>query len=154
MSHMLQSHSKRTYEFSESEPNGPWCICFRLNLLPYSNNLVTSCLLSWYRKHVNSPKQFTMKFMVARKESNDPDHANKARKLALTRNFPLFDNLNLIIIEITDHPSHLNELLKSFFLLKVVDHEVYTQSRIPRYSNFVKKVGNINSSQCTNERWN
>ena len=90
--------------------------------------------------------------MVARKESNDPDHANKARKLALTRNFPLFDNLNLIIIEITDHPSHLNELLKSFFLLKVVDHEVYTQSRISRYSNFVKKVGNINSSQCTNER--
>lgn len=59
-----------------------------------------------------------MKFMVARKESNDPDHANKARKLALTRNFPLFDNLNLIIIEITDHPSHLNELLKSFFYLK------------------------------------
>lgn len=93
-----------------------------------------------------------MKFMVARKESNDPDHANKARKLALTRNFPLFDNLNLIIIEITDHPSHLNELLKSFFLLKVVDHEVYTQSRIPRYSNFVKKVGNTYSSQCTNER--
>ena len=93
-----------------------------------------------------------MKFMVARKESNDPDHANKARKLALTRNFPLFDNLNLIIIEITDHPSHLNELLKSFFLLKVVDHEVYTQSRIPRYSNLLKKVGNINSSQCTNEQ--
>ena len=59
-----------------------------------------------------------MKFMVARKESNDPDHANKARKLALTRNFPLFDNLNLIIIEIRDHPSHLNELLKSFFYLK------------------------------------
>lgn len=59
-----------------------------------------------------------MKFMVPRKESNDPDHANKARKLALTRNFPLFDNLNLIIIEITDHPSHLNELLKSFFYLK------------------------------------
>ena len=103
-------------------------------------------------KHVNSPKQFTMKFMVTRKESNDPDHANKARKLASTRNFPLFHNLNLIIIEITDHPSHLNELLKSFFLLKVVDHEVYTQSRISRYSNFVKKVGNINSSQCTNER--
>lgn len=59
-----------------------------------------------------------MKFMVTRKESNDPDHANKARKLALTRKFPLFDNLNLIIIEITDHPSHLNELLKSFFYLK------------------------------------
>ena len=59
-----------------------------------------------------------MKFMVARKESNDPDHANKARKLALTRNFPLFDNLNLIIIEITDHPSHLNELVKSFLYLK------------------------------------
>ena len=59
-----------------------------------------------------------MKFMVTRKESNDPVHANKARKLALTRNFPLFDNLNLIIIEITDHPSHLNELLKSFFYLK------------------------------------
>ena len=59
-----------------------------------------------------------MKVMVTRKESNDPDHANKARKLALTRNFPLFDNLNLIIIEITDHPSHLNELLKSFFYLK------------------------------------
>ena len=59
-----------------------------------------------------------MKFMVTRKESNDPDHANKARKLASTRNFPLFDNLNLIIIEITDHPSHLNELLKSFFYLK------------------------------------
>lgn len=59
-----------------------------------------------------------MKFMVARKASNDPDHANKARKLALTRNFPLFNNLNLIIIEITDHPSHLNELLKSFFYLK------------------------------------
>lgn len=57
-----------------------------------------------------------MKFMVARKESNDPDHANKARKLALTRNFPLFDNLDLIIIEITDHPSHLNELLKSFLM--------------------------------------
>ena len=56
--------------------------------------------------------------MVARKASNDPDHANKARKLALTRNFPLFNNLNLIIIEITDHPSHLNELLKSFFYLK------------------------------------
>ena len=56
--------------------------------------------------------------MVTRNESNDPDHANKARKLALTRNFPLFDNLNLIIIEITDHPSHLNELLKSFFYLK------------------------------------
>lgn len=89
--------------------------------------------------------------MVARKESNDPDHANEARELALTCNFPLSDNLNLIIIEITDHPSHLNGLLKSF-LLKVVDHEVYTQSRIPRYSNFVKKVGNINSSQCTNER--
>lgn len=94
-----------------------------------------------------------MKFMVARKESNDPDHANKARKLALTRNFPLFDNLNLIIIEISDRPGHLNELLKSLiFLCKVVDHEVCTQSRIPRYSNFVKKVGNINSSQCTNER--
>ena len=59
-----------------------------------------------------------MKFMVTRKESNDPDHANKARKLALTRNFPLFDNLNLIIIEITDHPIHLNELWKSFFYLK------------------------------------
>ena len=59
-----------------------------------------------------------MKFMVTRKESNDPDHANEARELALTCNFPLSDNLNLIIIEITDHPSHLNELLKSFFYLK------------------------------------
>ena len=80
-----------------------------------------------------------MKFMVARKESNDPDHANKARKLALTRNFPLFDNLNLIIIEITDHPSHLNELLKSFlfylkswitkFILKVEYRGIQTLSK-------------------------
>ena len=61
-----------------------------------------------------------MKFMVLRKESNDPDHANKARKLALTRNFPLSDNVNLIIIEISDRPGHLNELLKSliFFYAK------------------------------------
>ena len=54
--------------------------------------------------------------MITRKESNDPDHANEARELALTCNFPLSDNLNLIIIEITDHPSHLNELLKSFLM--------------------------------------
>ena len=68
--------------------------------------------------------------MVPRKESNDPDHANKTRKLALTRNFPLSDNLNLIIIDISDRPGHLNELLKSliFFMQSRGSRSLYSKS--------------------------
>lgn len=55
--------------------------------------------------------------MVVRKESNDLDYVNKVRKFVLICNFFFFDNFNLIIIEIIDYFSYLNELLKSFFFI-------------------------------------